>query len=196
MLDFIHLRPINGQEIGGIFSTSNRYACRAHSFFEDRYSERHGIETETRLIEELDGVQQDPAFAVEYENCQHRLSCGIDDENDKDDGQDSTFCLSNYNEKNNRVNQHERYASNNRAMSHCAGKNFKLNSEYNRAAFSQYNFDDKEEDHYDPDDEEDEIMMQLEDMQDTGAKLNLNKRQKSLVVGNQKNGEEKLLMSQ
>ena len=82
-------------------------------------------------------------------------------------------------------------------MSHCAGKNFKLNTEYDRAAQSQYI--DQEEDHYDPD-EEDEMMLQLEEngfyLQDSGTKLSLNKRQKSLVVGNQKNGEEKLLMSQ
>ena len=82
MLDFIHLRPINGQEIGGIYTGSNRYACRANSFFDDKNSERYGIETETRLIEDQDAVEENPAFAVEYENCQHRLSCGIDDEHD------------------------------------------------------------------------------------------------------------------
>jgi len=137
MLDFIHLRPTNGQEVGGIYTSSNRYACRANSLFDD-IGVSHVDISEARFIENLNGVEEDPAFAVEYENCQHRLSCGIDDENDNF-GQDSTFCLST-NGENNRVNtnvnRHSRYAYNNRAMSHCEGKNFKLNSVSNRVAFS------------------------------------------------------------
>lgn len=132
MLDFIHLRPINGQEVGGIYTNSNRYACRSNSLFDERLLEKNTLQSETELFQNVPQVAEDPAFAVEYENCQNRDSCGIEDENDKD-GLDSTFCLSNHDE-NNRGNKHSRYAHQNRAMSHCASKNFKLNSEYERAA--------------------------------------------------------------
>jgi len=141
MLDFIHLRPINGQEVGGIYTTPNRYACRANSLFEDNFSATHHFQAEAHLVQEVEAELQDPAFAVEYEDCPHRSSCGIDDENDKDNGMDSTFCLST-NGENMRVNIHARYAHNNRAMSHCGNKNGKLNEEFDRAPMSQYHQDD------------------------------------------------------
>lgn len=82
MLDFIHLRPTEGQEVGGTFQPRTN-----------------------RRLTEVE-VETDPiAFEIEYENCQNRSTCGKEDECDKDIGLDSTLSISVKSSKRNRSNR-------------------------------------------------------------------------------------------
>jgi len=86
MIDFLRLRPVNGHDVGGTWQPADgrRITCSAHGPVFDQTL----FEQQNQLAR-----QQESRIAVEYENCNEREDCG-DDDQDKDNGLDSTFCLS------------------------------------------------------------------------------------------------------
>ena len=83
MLDFIRLKPINGNTIGGIFTPFERKYTRSNSLFEDESIIAKPSQPEDQQMETI----------LERSEC-----CGSDDE--KDIGLDSTLSLSTMGDKN------------------------------------------------------------------------------------------------
>lgn len=113
MLEFFHLRPVNGQDIGGIYEP--KASNRDDSFFINN-------ELFQDEIKAINLVVEPPRFEVEYDHCHERSFCHESD-HDKDFGLDSTLSISMAGDHI-KPNIHERYKSNNRAMSYCVGNDY------------------------------------------------------------------------